>query len=114
MAQRGYAQLRGVYTERNSLCAAAVFLKVEDRIIFLFSGLNEEGKQVAAMPYLIDSVIQQYAGKNIILDFEGSNDSGIARFYSGFGASQCLYPGIKLYRFPRWVNYAFKTVKNLR
>ena len=114
MAQRGYAQVRGVYTKRNNLCAAAVFFKVEDRIIFLFSGLNDEGKQVAAMPYLIDSVVKQYAGKNIILDFEGSNDPGIARFYSGFGASQCFYPAIKMYRFPKWLNYAFKTAKNLQ
>ncbi|MFW6018943.1 MAG: hypothetical protein ACOCPM_00025 [Bacteroidales bacterium] len=114
MAQRGYAQVRGVYTERNSLCAAAVFFKVHDRIIFLFSGLNEEGKQVAAMPYLIDSVIQQYAGRDIILDFEGSNDTGVARFYRSFGASECIYPGIKIYRFPKWMNYTFKLVKKLR
>lgn len=114
MAKRGYAQVRGVYTERHSLCAAAVFFKVDDRIIFLFSGLNEEGKQVAAMPFLIDSVVKQYAGKNIILDFEGSNDPGLARFYRSFGASQCTYPAIKIYRFPKWVNFAFKTVKNLR
>lgn len=114
MAKRGYAQVRGVYTERHNLCAAAVFLKVEDRIIFLFSGLNEEGKQVAAMPFLIDSVVKEYAGKNIILDFEGSNDPGVARFYRGFGAKESVYPTLKIYRYPGWMNYAFKAIKKLR
>jgi hypothetical protein len=114
MAKRGYAQVSGVFTERNSLCAAAIFMKTDDRIIFLFSGLNEEGRQVAAMPFLIDWIIRKYAGHNIILDFEGSNDPNLARFYGSFGAHQANYPGIKINKLPFMTRAMLKMLKKIR
>lgn len=114
MAKRGYAQVSGVFTERNSLCAAAVFVKTDERLIFLFSGLNDEGRQVAAMPFLIDSVIKKHAGQNIIFDFEGSNDPNLARFYSSFGAHQANYPGIKINKLPFMTRAMLKMLKKIR
>jgi len=35
---------------------------------------------------LIDTVIKNNAEKEIIFDFEGSRNEGIARFFKGFGA----------------------------
>ena len=40
---------------------------------------------------LIDHIIRQEAGKNTILDFEGSKIEGVARFYKGFGAKNHPY-----------------------
>lgn len=114
MSRRGKAEVRGVFTERNSLCAAAVFLKLSDRIIFLFSGLNDEGRQVGAMPYLIDNVIRQYSARNMIFDFEGSNDENLARFYRGFGAETNYYPGLRINRMPWWKSKAVQWAKKLR
>lgn len=74
------------------LCAA-IFMKTTDRITFLFSGLNEEGKQCQAMTYLIDQVIQRYADQPITFDFEGSDNDNLARFYLGFGGYEVRYPG---------------------
>lgn len=76
----------------DPLCAA-IFMKTNDRITFLFSGLNEEGKQCQAMTYLIDQVIQCYANQPITFDFEGSDNDNLARFYLGFGGCEVRYPG---------------------
>ena len=76
----------------DPLCAA-IFMQTNDRITFLFSGLNEEGKQCQAMTYLIDQVIQRYANQPITFDFEGSDNDNLARFYLGFGGCEVRYPG---------------------
>lgn len=81
----------------DPLCAA-IFMKTNDRIIFLFSGLNEEGKQCQAMTYLIDQVIQRYANQPITFDFEGSDNDNLARFYLGFGGREVRYPGYSFNR----------------
>ena len=76
----------------GQLLCSAIFMKTDNRITFLFSGLNEEGKQRQAMTYLLDQVIQQYANQPITFDFEGSDDENLARFYLGFGGSEVKYP----------------------
>lgn len=77
----------------GQLLCAAIFMKTKDRVTFLFSGLNEEGKQRQAMTYLLDQVIQRYANQPVTFDFEGSDDDNLARFYLGFGGSEVYYPG---------------------
>lgn len=72
---------------------AAIFMKSNDRITFLFSGLNEAGKQCQAMTYLLDQVIRHYANQPMTFDFEGSDDDNLARFYLGFGGREVRYPG---------------------
>ena len=82
-------------TEKSvgQLLCAAIFMKTNERITFLFSGLTEEGKQRQAMTYLLDQVIQQYAHQPITFDFEGSDDENLSRFYLGFGGREVKYPG---------------------
>lgn len=90
---RKNAFLLGV-TEKGvgELICAAIFMKTTDRITFLFSGLKQAGKEKQAMTYLLDQVIQQYAGQPFTFDFEGSDDDNLARFYLGFGGIETKYP----------------------
>jgi hypothetical protein len=50
---------------------------------------------------LIDTYIGQNAGKEMTLDFEGSNIPGIARFYKGFGALPQTYYSLHQNRLPK-------------
>ncbi|MFO8054635.1 MAG: GNAT family N-acetyltransferase [Bacteroidales bacterium] len=114
MGKRGYVELHGVFTGRSSLCAAAVFIRSKHRLIFLFSALNDEGRQVGAMPFLLDEVIRKFSGKTMILDFEGSNDANLARFYRSFGANEVKYPVLRdnsLSWAERWALKLLKRVK---
>ena len=89
-------QLYGAYTNNNTLCAAGFFVHSNKKVCFILSVANDEAKEAGAMFLLIDEFIKQYASRNMILDFEGSNIAGIARFYSGFGAKPYKYPAIKI------------------
>ncbi len=89
--RKGRGQAYGVFTEQNQLCAGAFFLKSQNRMIFLFSATSEEAKKTAVMTFLIDSVIREYSPGELVLDFEGSNDKNLARFYRGFGAKEVEY-----------------------
>ncbi|MEN8119394.1 MAG: hypothetical protein ABFS35_03565 [Bacteroidota bacterium] len=89
-------QLYGAYTDKNDLCAAGFFVHSNRKVCFILSVANDEGKELGAMFLLVDEFIKQYASRNMILDFEGSNIEGIARFYAGFGAKPFNYPAIKI------------------
>ncbi len=95
-ARKKSGQLYGAYTNKNSLCAIGFFVHSNKKVCFLLSVANHEAKETGAMFLLIDEFIKQYASRNMILDFEGSNIEGIARFYAGFGAKPFNYPSIKI------------------
>ncbi|HNS17322.1 MAG TPA: GNAT family N-acetyltransferase [Bacteroidales bacterium] len=106
----GKAQTWGAYSPDNQLCAGIIFLFGHKRVIFLFSGLAPYGREHGAMPFLIDAFIQQHAQSYLTLDFEGSNDPDLARFYKSFGSKEVFYPFIRKNKLP-WV---VRMLKNLQ
>ncbi len=82
----------------GQLLCAAIFMKTDDRITFLFSGLSEDGKQKQAMTWLLDQVIKKHAKQPVTFDFEGSDDDNLARFYLGFGGTETQYPSFMFNR----------------
>jgi hypothetical protein len=103
---KGFGKIYGVYTPENNLCAAVYFCRWKDRVIYFNAASNEEGKNTGAMYYLVNRFIEDNAGKNLLLDFEGSMIPGVERFYSGFGAKPETYFHLKYNRLPlllRWL-----------
>lgn len=92
---KGMGETFGVYDAFNHLVAAALWITSHQKAIFLFSALSEKGKQLNAMPLLIDSFIHDHSGMPLTLDFEGSSDAGLARFYGSFGATRITYQRYK-------------------
>ena len=84
----------------GELVSAALFAIDRNRIYYLIPVSNNEGKELRAMFAVIDSVITSYAGTGKILDFEGSDIKGIARFFAGFGAKPVNYYKLKINRLP--------------
>lgn len=111
---KGVIQTYSVYSENNQLCAAVIFARSKSKMIFLFSGLSEEGKQTNAMAYLINSFIKEHSQQNLTLDFEGSNDPNLARFYKSFGSKLCTYPHIIINRLPFYLNIPFQLIKRIK
>ncbi len=111
---KGMAATWGVYDSSNQLCAGAVFFQSHNKIVFLFSGLSPEGRENGAMPFLIDSCILQYSGRQITFDFDGSNDPSLARFYKSFGARECHYPRLTIDRMNMLTRSAYRLYKWFR
>ena len=97
---RGIAEVIGAYSDHNELCAGAIFVRSHGKAIFLFSAVNANARSNGAMSLIIDYFIRQNAGSQLTLDFEGSNDSDLARFYKSFGANTLIYPRIIISKFP--------------
>lgn len=97
---KGIGKIYGVYSAGNELCAAVYFCRYENRVTYMNAASSKKGKDLGAMVLLIDGFIQQNAGKNLVLDFEGSMLPGVARFYKGFGAYPETYFQLKYNRLP--------------
>jgi hypothetical protein len=88
---KGIGEIWGAYDEFNQLVASVLWITSHRKSVFLFSAVSGDGKKLQAMPWLIDLFIQENVGSQLTLDFEGSNDAGLARFYSSFGAKKVIY-----------------------
>ena len=89
--QNGMGQLWGIQSRERKLCAGAFFITYGMRVVFLFSALNSSGRESGAMFFLISEFIKRNAGTELVLDFEGSNNKNLARFYKGFGSVETHY-----------------------
>jgi len=101
---KGMGLMYGVYTEHNDLCAGAFFLKDHKHLIFLFSATTQEARKNGAMTFLLDAVIKEFSETALVLDFEGSNNANLARFYQGFGSQEVTFYRLEINRFPFPVN----------
>ena len=101
---KGYAEVWGAFSE-GKLCAGVVWLIKNNRAIFLFSATDQQAKKTGAMFFLIDKFINEHAGENMILDFEGSNLPGLARFYKGFGSEEYVYLQVRKNNLPKLVRW---------
>ena len=92
----------------------AVFGHSHQKAVLLFSAVSRTGKLHSAMHGLIDFFISENAARNLTLDFEGSMQPSLARFYSGFGAVEKNYAQYSLQRMGSIPAALVKMVQNLK
>jgi hypothetical protein len=98
----------------GTLCAGVFLLRDRDRVIYHFAASDKNARENGAMFMLIDMFIKEHAGQPLILDFEGSVDPNVARFYKGFGAREIGFSEITINRLPGPVNRMVYFMKKLR
>ncbi|MEN8226284.1 MAG: hypothetical protein ABFS05_13080 [Bacteroidota bacterium] len=111
---KGKGQVYGVYTADNILCAAAVFFESNKKTVFIFSGLSQEGREKRAMFFLIDNFIRENANKHLTLDFDGSNDEALSRFYKGFGSTRINFVRVSRNTLPLLIKVSFRLYRRIR
>jgi len=111
---KGMAEVYGAYTEANELCAGAVFIQSNRKSIFLFSGLDGKGRERSAMFMIIDAYIRDHAHNHLVFDFDGSNDDDLARFYKGFGSTECTYLRVHKNNLPVIIKTIVKILKKIK
>lgn len=77
---------RSVINEQGQLLSTGLFLKDNKRIYNLMNTTLPEGRNKEANHFLLDRVIREFAGQQLIFDFEGSDLPGVKFFYESFGA----------------------------
>jgi hypothetical protein len=100
-----YAFVRRVFMPGWELMAAGVFCHWNGRIYNLASTTLPNGRMMEANHFLFDCLIREFCQKAEVLDFEGSDLPGIARFYQKFGSLEEPYHFWKSNRLPailRW------------
>jgi hypothetical protein len=97
--ERGEGSAWGMRMD-GRLVAVVFFVNWGGRLIFLKGLANEQGRAVRAMHNLLDKVIEEHCGAPLILDFAGTNDADLARFYRGFGATRAVYLRAVINRLP--------------
>jgi hypothetical protein len=96
----------GIVSPQKEIIASCVFFFSHGRAYYILVGNHPEGKAIGASHALIDAFIKDHAGKDMLLDFEGSDIPGLALFYSSFGAVEEKYAALKLNKLPfylRWM-----------
>lgn len=85
--QRGLVTLRYA-SQQGQIQAGALFVRDENRIIYLFNAASAAGRRGNARTWLIDQIIRENAGNPALLfDFESPEKPAIAAFYASFGAN---------------------------
>jgi hypothetical protein len=98
-----------LHIQQNAFCyeainhqetvAIALFFLHNNRIYNIASTITPEGKKLSANHFMYNQLIKDYANKSFILDFEGSDVSGIANFYKQFG---CVNEPYFQFQYKKW------------
>ncbi len=108
LAEKDMAACYGIFSKNNELLASAAFLFSHRRAYYLLVGNHPNGRTLGASHALIDHFIRIHAGKDLVLDFEGSDIRNLAFFYSSFGAKEEKYAAIKRNQLPWYVRWLKK------
>lgn len=75
-----------VVTKEGALLSIGLFLEDAKRIYNIMNTTTAKGRGSEANHFLLDAVIREYAGRELLFDFEGSDLPGVRNFYEKFGA----------------------------
>ena len=84
----------------GQIVAGAIFLKDYDKYRFWFSGRDNSHNESRPLFLIMDEFIKTHSGEHAILDFDGSRDENVARFYRGFGGEKFTFPMLNISRMP--------------
>jgi hypothetical protein len=99
--------LYGCYNSEDQLISACLFGISHRKLYYLAPVNSQEGRDKRGLFGIINTLIQSFSGRPLILDFEGSDIPGLARMYAGFGALETSYSFIRKNQLP-WPVSAFK------
>jgi hypothetical protein len=91
LSHQGEAFVRKITDGKGKLLAITLLLKDERRLYNMMNTVLPDGRSRSANHLLFDNIIREFAGSGLVLDFEGSDISGIRKFYRSFGSEDEPY-----------------------
>ncbi len=111
---KGLVNIKAAYGNTNNFCGGIIFYKSHKKAVWLFSGATPEARQNGAMSLLADLFIRENAGSEMVLDFEGSKNPNLARFYRAFGSEECVFLQIRINNMPFLFKGLTNSIMNLK
>ena len=102
LLERSLLDIYGVRTSDGKLAAGALFVKDDNRRWFWFSGRDNQLSACKPMFLLLDAYIRDHADSDLLLDFNGSSNSNVARLYQGFGGKRYTIPFVRQFGNRLW------------
>ncbi|MFT4093125.1 MAG: hypothetical protein QM640_05755 [Niabella sp.] len=94
-SEKGNCFVSEIRDHSGSLLSIGLFFIAMKRIYKLITATFPEGRVAGAHHFMIDELVKEYAGTDMLLDFEGSSIPGIAAFNTSFGAVPEVYYFLK-------------------
>lgn len=86
-------QVFNLSVERK-IVASVLIVEFNNRLTYMLGYVDDECRKSGINSLLFEEIIKRNVLSNKILDFEGGKSSGIAQFYSSFGAAESFYYGL--------------------
>lgn len=77
---------RKIINKEGHILSIALLLKDEKRLYNIINAITKEGRKTEANYFLYEQICNEFAGKGLLLDLEGSELTGVKSFYKKLGA----------------------------
>jgi len=85
LQQKNDIVIRKACSSTGELLCAALLIRYGNRLYNMISCITPAGKKAEANYFLYDKIMEEFSGKGMVLDLEGSDIKGIADFYRKMG-----------------------------
>lgn len=77
--------LRSARSEEGLILSDTLLLKDNKRLYHLLNTTFPDGRKVNSNHWLLDQLLKEFSGQDLLFDFEGSDLPGVKTFYKKFG-----------------------------
>jgi hypothetical protein len=103
--QQNKIAVRKIVNTNNELLTIALLLKDNHRLYNLMNSTTEAGRKTQANHFLFDEIFKEFAGSNFIFDFEGSDITGVKKFYEKFDVINQPYRRLHFNNLPALIKW---------
>lgn len=105
LREKGVGKLYYTIDEQGRKNSGCLFIIWGGRIVYIFNASPRHGRKQNGRTLLINHMIQQYAGQEVLFDFESPDERepDILHFYKSFGPKVKPIPVLKYNRLPKGV-----------
>lgn len=100
LEKRNQVIVRKVTNKENETLAIALLLTDEQRLYNIMNSSTAAGRKTEANHFLFDNIFKEFAGSNLVFDFEGSDIPGVKSFYKKFGGVNQPYYWLHFNKLP--------------
>ena len=91
---------RKIIDKNGQILSIVLLLKDKSRLYNIINATGSEGRKTEANYFLYAKLFDEFAGKGLLFDFEGSELPGVKSFYKKLGAIDQPYFRMKINNLP--------------